>query len=60
MRTIGPGVAEIRLHDEGGAFGVIYVATRDSAIYLLHAFQKKTQRTAKRDLDIAATRLKQI
>lgn len=42
MRTIGPGVAEIRIHDEGGAFRVIYIATRDSAIYVLHAFQKKT------------------
>jgi phage-related protein len=58
MRTIGPGVAEIRIHDEGG--GVIYIATRDSAIYVLHAFQKKTPRTAKRDLDLAAARLRQI
>ena len=53
-------MAEIRIHDEGGAFRVIYVATRDSAIYVLHAFQKKTQRTAKRDLDLAAARLRQI
>jgi phage-related protein len=60
MRTIGPGVAEIRIHDEGGAFRVIYIATRDSAIYVLHAFQKKTQRTAKRDLDLAAARPRQI
>ena len=60
MRTIGPGVAEIRIHDEVGAFRVIYIATHDSAIYVLHAFQKKTQRTAKRDLDLAAARLRQI
>ncbi len=59
MRTIGPGVAEIRIHHEAGAFRVIYIATRDSAIYVLHAFQKKTRRTAKRDLDLAATRLRQ-
>jgi phage-related protein len=60
MRTVGPGVAEIRIHDEAGAFRVIYIATRDDAVYVLHAFQKKTERTAKRDLDIAVTRLKQI
>lgn len=60
MRTVGPGVTEIRVHDEAGAFRVIYIATRDSAIYVLHAFQKKTPRTAKRDLDLAAARLKQI
>jgi|SRR5580658_200062 phage-related protein len=60
MRTVGLGVAEIRIHDESGAFRVIYIATRDDAVYVLHAFQKKTERTAKRDLDIAATRLKQI
>jgi phage-related protein len=39
---------------------VIYIATHDDAVYVLHAFQEKTERTAKRDLDIAVTRLKQI
>jgi phage-related protein len=60
MRTIGPSVAEIRISDKNEAFRVIYVAKRDQAVYVLHAFQKKTQRTAKRDLDLAAMRLKQI
>lgn len=60
MTTIGPGVREIRIRDEAGAFRVIYVARIEDAIYVLHAFQKKTQQTAKRDLDIAASRLRQI
>jgi phage-related protein len=30
---------------------VIYIATRPEAVYVLHAFQKKTQGTSKRDLD---------
>jgi phage-related protein len=60
MHTVGTGVAEIRIHDEAGAFRVICIAARHEAVYVLHAFQKKTERTAKRDLDIAATRLKQI
>ncbi|MEO8882695.1 MAG: type II toxin-antitoxin system RelE/ParE family toxin [Devosia sp.] len=60
MVTIGSGVREIRIRDEAGAFRVLYVTNVGNAAYVLHAFQKKTQQTAKRDLDIAASRLKQI
>ncbi|MEN3146938.1 type II toxin-antitoxin system RelE/ParE family toxin [Neorhizobium sp. IRAMC:178] len=60
MTTIGAGVREIRIRDETGAFRVIYVTRVDDAVYVLHAFQKKTQQTAKRDLDIATARLRQI
>ncbi|MGX5848421.1 type II toxin-antitoxin system RelE/ParE family toxin [Mesorhizobium sp. PL10] len=60
MTTIGPGVREIRVRDEAGAFRVLYVASMGDAVYVLHAFQKKTQQTAKRDLDLAASRLRQI
>ena len=60
MTSVGPGVREIRIRDEAGAFRVLYVANIESAIYVLHAFQKKTQQTAKRDLDLAERRLKGI
>jgi phage-related protein len=60
MKTIGPGVREIRIRDKAGAFRVIYVVRRSDAVYVLHAFQKKTQQTAKTDLDLAAARLRQI
>lgn len=60
MTTVGVGVREIRIRDEAGAFRVLYVANVEDAVYVLHAFQKKTQRTAKRDLDLAASRLRQI
>jgi phage-related protein len=60
MPVIGPGVREIRVRDEMGAFRVICIATLVDAIYVLHAFQKKTQRTPKRDLELAAARLRQI
>lgn len=60
MATIGPGVREIRIRDESGAFRVVYVTRVEDAIYVLHAFQKKTQQTAKRDLNLAASRLRQI
>ena len=45
MPSIGPGVREVRVRDEAGAFRVIYTATRPEAVHVLHAFQKKTQAT---------------
>ncbi len=60
MTAIGSGVREIRIRDDSGAFRVIYITKIEDAVYVLHAFQKKTQQTAKRDLDLAAARLRQI
>jgi phage-related protein len=60
MTTIGPGVGEIRLQDVSGAFRVVYVATFMDAVYVLHAFQKKTQRTAPRDLTLAQLRFREL
>jgi phage-related protein len=60
MTTVGPGVREIRVRDETGAFRAIYVTRIGDAVYVLHVFQKKTQETPKRDLDLAAQRLRQI
>ena len=59
MPSIGQGVREIRIH-ESGAFRVFYIAQFEEAVYVLHAFQKKTRRTAQRDLALARARLKQI
>jgi phage-related protein len=39
---------------------VIYTARLADAVYVLHAFQKKTQTTSKRDTDIARQRLAQV
>lgn len=60
MKSVGPGVREIRIRDLGGAFRVIYFAMMGDAIYVLHAFQKKTPRTSQRDFDLASARLKQL
>ena len=51
---------EIRVRDDSGAYRVIYTARLADAVYVLHAFQKKTQGTAKRDLDLARQRFQQI
>lgn len=59
MKTIGAGVREIRIHREG-QFRVIYLANVGDASYVLHAFQKKTQRTRKQDLELARRRLQQV
>ncbi len=60
MTTVGPGVREIRIRDQAGAFRVIYVAARPEAVYVLHAFQKKTQATPARELDLATARLRDL
>lgn len=57
MKSIGPGVREIRIREEIGAYRVLYIARFPEAVYVLHCFQKKTQRTAKVDLDTATQRL---
>jgi phage-related protein len=57
MPTIGTGVREIRIQDANGASRVIYIAILADAIHVLHAFQKKSQKTTQRDLRLAAERL---
>ncbi len=60
MSSVGPGAAEIRLRDGAGAYRIIYVARFDDAVYVLHAFQKKTQKTAQKDVELAALRYRQV
>jgi len=58
MKTVDPGVREIRIREDSGAFRIIYPATLPDAVLVLHAFQKKTQATPQRDIDLAASRLR--
>jgi len=60
MATIGAGVREIRIRDVSGAYRVIYIASLADAIHVLHAFEKKARKTARRDLELAAARLRQL
>lgn len=59
MLAVGPGAYEIRIHVLGER-RVIYVAKFDDAVYVLHAFHKKTQKTRKEDIELAARRYKQL
>jgi phage-related protein len=60
LPAVGPGAYEIRVQDEAGAFRVIYVAKFEHAVYVLHAFQKKTRKTPQADIELAARRYKLI
>ena len=60
MTSVGPGVREIRVRDATGAFRVVYVAKFADAVYVLHCFQKKSQKTSKADLDLASLRYKDL
>ena len=60
MPAVGAGVEELRVWCEHGTFRVVYLARLADAIYVLHAFQKKTQTTAKADVEIAARRYREL
>ncbi|MEO8308898.1 MAG: type II toxin-antitoxin system RelE/ParE family toxin [Pseudomonadota bacterium] len=60
MSIVGSGAYEIRVRDASGAYRVIYLAKFEAAVYVLHAFQKKTQQTAKADIELARVRYKMI
>jgi phage-related protein len=57
--SIGKAVREIRVRDDTGAYRAIYLATLPDAVHVYHVFQKKTEKTAKRDLDIATDRYRE-
>jgi phage-related protein len=60
MPLVGGGVREIRLHEDSGEFRVIYLATQPEGVYVLHCFQKKTQKTSRHDVDLASRRYRAI
>jgi phage-related protein len=59
MKTVGPGVREVRVRERSGAFRVIYLAALPDRVLVLHAFQKKAQQTTQKDLDLADRRLRE-
>jgi phage-related protein len=56
MPTVGVGGREIRVRDAAGQYRVIYVASFKTAVYVLHAFQKKSRKTSGADLKLAQRR----
>lgn len=60
MPSIGKGVEEIRMWDDTGTYRVVYTARLADAVYVLHAFQKKTRVTATRDIELARKRFTEL
>jgi phage-related protein len=60
LAAVGAGVHEIRVREASGAYRVVYVATFAEAVYVLHAFQKKTQRTSARDIALVRLRFAEL
>ena len=60
MPSIGPGVEELRIRGPAGTYRVIYTARLDDAVYVLHAFQKKTRATSREDVALARKRFRDI
>ncbi len=59
MTSVGPGVVEIRVH-EGGEYRVLYLARFAEAVYVLHAFEKRTRQTRKADIELAQRNLAEV
>jgi phage-related protein len=59
LPQVGAGACEIRVREESRVYRVIYVAKFADAVYVLHAFQKRTQRTARADLELARQRYRE-
>ena len=60
LSSIFPGLCEIRIKDRNGQFRVIYFLKRDEAIYLVHAFRKKTQKLPNKEIQTILKRIKEI
>ena len=60
MKSIGKGVREIRIKAASGHYRVIYLVNQEDAVFVLHAFQKKSRKTRKSDIDLARKRLNEI
>lgn len=59
MPSVGPGVREIRVHIEG-EYRVLYLAKFAEAVYVLHAFEKRTRKTRQADIELAKKRLSDV
>jgi phage-related protein len=60
LKTIGQGVRELRIRESSGAFRIVYIATLPKGVYVLHCFQKKTQKTSRKDIRLARLRFKAL
>lgn len=60
MPSVGRGVEELRIKDRTGAFRVFYLARRADSVLIFHAFQKKTQKTPQKEIELGRKRLEEM
>lgn len=60
MKAVGKGMREICIREQGDQYCIIYIAARTDGIYVLHAFQKKSQKTPKQETKLARQRMQSI
>ncbi len=60
MTIVGLGVEELRVRDTSGAYRVFYIARFDQTVYVLHAFEKKSQKTAPQDIKVGQERYRSL
>jgi phage-related protein len=60
MRTVGPGVYELRDQDQRAWYRVIYLKKIENVIHVLHCFEKRTSQTELKDIELAKKRLKRL
>lgn len=58
MEGMGPGIFELRFKERSGIYRVLYYIKKGDAIYLVHGFQKKTQKTPQKNIDVSLQRIK--
>ena len=60
VNSVGPGVSEIRIRDEGNNYRSIYVTNLDEVVDVLHVFIKKSQKMLRKDIDMAKSRFREV
>jgi len=60
MPVIAPGVHELRVRGEGATVRVFYFVRKSDALLVFHAFQKKSQKTPQREINLARQRLQEV
>jgi len=60
MPSVGPGAEELRFRDRAGIYRVFYYSRSAKGILMFHAFQKKSQSTPQREIELGAKRLKEM
>ncbi|MTI12015.1 type II toxin-antitoxin system RelE/ParE family toxin [Sansalvadorimonas verongulae] len=59
-KSMGRGLFEIRAHGAEGQGRGLFCSVKQNKLVILHIFQKKSQKTPKKDLDIGYQRLKEV